>query len=285
MSSPSIADFDFERLSPRAKETLTKIAPQLEEAGRTDYAEVAAELGVSTKVVREAMEELRAELEAQKSGADLPGLTQAEYEGLRDSIVAYGQLVPIVRVNGIVIDGHHRERACLELGKQPWYVDQAREDVTPHELELIANVVRRHLTASQRRVVIEAELVHDPHRSDRSLATLFGMSHVTVGKIRRELEERGKVERLSAPKAAPVEAPEPLPPPARLHTIELNEGAVEALIDNLVDIRDALRPGAELDQKQRDMALDALLELVDALGLEHKLGDRAAALGLEPVAA
>jgi ParB-like chromosome segregation protein Spo0J len=271
VSGVSFADFNFERLSPRSRETLERIAPLIDDAGRTDYAEVAAELGLATRQVRQALAELRDELEAQKAGAELPALTQVEFEGLRESISTYGQLVPIVRVNGDVVDGHHRERAVLELGKTPWYVDQAREDVTAHELELIANVVRRHLTTSQRRVAVEAELVHDPTRSDRSIATLFGMSPTTVGRIRLELEARGKVSRLDTrqdTQGRPVHV-EPAEP--RVRTIELNAGALESLTEYVTDIRDALHPEAALDSKQRAMALSALAELVDLLGLDVEL--------------
>lgn len=215
MTDLSLADFDLAKLSPRSRETLERIAAPLSDGdGRKDIAELAGELGLTTKTVREAMDELKLELSAQRAGATLPELSQAEYEGLRDSIAEFGQLVPIVRVNGAIVDGHHRERACLELGRRPWYVESGREDYTAHELELVTNVVRRHLTTAQRRQAVEAELVHDPTRSDRSIAVLFGMSPTTVGGIRAGLEQRGKVSRLDRRQTAQgreqhVAGPEP----------------------------------------------------------------------------
>ena len=47
-------------------------------------------------------------------------LSKEEYKSLKESIAKNGLYVPIiVNQNGIILDGHHRYKACLELGKIP----------------------------------------------------------------------------------------------------------------------------------------------------------------------
>ena len=47
-------------------------------------------------------------------------LTKVEYQSLKQSIKEHGQFIPIViNQNGIVIDGHHRNKACKELLIKP----------------------------------------------------------------------------------------------------------------------------------------------------------------------
>jgi ParB-like chromosome segregation protein Spo0J len=219
------------------------------------------------------MDELRAELEAQRRGAELPAYTPAEYEGLVESMRAYGQLTPIVRVNGKPIGGRHRLRACGELGLDPWFVDLALDDdVDVHELELAADIVRRHLTTAQRRRAVEAELVRDPTRSDRSIAVVFGVSPTTVGRIRGELEERGRVSILDSRRGRDgrVTTPSPSTAPSRELvdvTIVLSPTALEALTGALTAIRHAL-DDIDVDAAIAHEALDTVL---DILGLDVEL--------------
>jgi hypothetical protein len=59
-----------------------------------------------------------------------------------------------------------------------------------------ANLHRRHLSAERKRELI-AELVKaHPEKSDRSIAEEAKTSHVTVGKVRREIEATGKADQL-----------------------------------------------------------------------------------------
>jgi hypothetical protein len=79
-------------------------------------------------------------------------MTQEEYDALKLSIRESGQLEPILTCDGQIIDGRHRERACLELGLEPTYQEWTGEG------SLIGFVVaknqhRRHLSQSQRAAV------------------------------------------------------------------------------------------------------------------------------------
>ncbi|MCM0083942.1 ParB/RepB/Spo0J family partition protein [Geomonas sp. Red32] len=82
----------------------------------------------------------------------LPALDERSFRALRDDIAARGQLSPIWLHQGLIVDGRHRYRACLELGVQPWCEEwDQRGDLLEFILGL--NLRRRHLTATQRAVV------------------------------------------------------------------------------------------------------------------------------------
>ena len=52
----------------------------------------------------------------------MPEMPEREYRPFKKDIRDHGQMEPIKVLNGMVIDGRHRQRACLELGIEPWYV-------------------------------------------------------------------------------------------------------------------------------------------------------------------
>ena len=54
-------------------------------------------------------------------------------------------------------------------------------------------MARRHLNQEQRRGLIQAELKDRPQVSDRTIAKGLGVSHVTVGTARKELESIGQI--------------------------------------------------------------------------------------------
>ena len=53
----------------------------------------------------------------QEYASMVPELSKEEYESLKQSIKENGLWVPIVVNNdGVILDGHHRYKACKELG-------------------------------------------------------------------------------------------------------------------------------------------------------------------------
>ncbi len=121
----------------------------------------------------------------------MPPLSDDEYDALKADIATRGVLVPIeVDETGAILDGHHRHRACTELGiDPPTVVRPGLTEAEKHEHALRLNLARRHLTQSQRRDLIRQELERDPDRSDRAIARLVGASHPTVAAVRREINE------------------------------------------------------------------------------------------------
>ncbi len=126
----------------------------------------------------------------------LEDLKPEEFRALRESIREHGQLVPIlVSAAGEVVDGRHRLRICAELGIEPRFM-RLDEAADIESVGLVVNVARRHLTVEARRGLAEFELAHDPERSDGLIASQVGLSHTTVGKVRRDLEARRRIRRV-----------------------------------------------------------------------------------------
>jgi ParB-like chromosome segregation protein Spo0J len=83
----------------------------------------------------------------------VPELSPEEYESLKQSIKENGLYVPlIVNQDGIVLDGHHRFKACQELGIQnPNTVTKEFKDKLDEQLFVIdCNLKRRQLNNFQR---------------------------------------------------------------------------------------------------------------------------------------
>lgn len=78
-----------------------------------------------------------------------PPLTHQAFERLKRNIQEYGQLEPISRHAGLIIDGVHRLRACHELGITPTIAD-LEDDANPLEFVVSKNLMRRDLTKNQR---------------------------------------------------------------------------------------------------------------------------------------
>ena len=75
-----------------------------------------------------------------------------EYESFKRDIKERGLLIPIIVNNqGIILDGHHRFRACEELGIDCEYVIKDFENDLLEKLFIIdSNLKRRHLNSFQR---------------------------------------------------------------------------------------------------------------------------------------
>lgn len=130
----------------------------------------------------------------------MPDLTPEEYEALKADIAERGVLVPIeLDDEGNVLDGHHRLRACEELGITD-YPTITRMGMTEDEKVVHAvtlNTVRRHMTREQKRQAIQRMLERCPNLSDREIARAVGSTHPTVGKYRRQLEGGERVVKLT----------------------------------------------------------------------------------------
>lgn len=81
----------------------------------------------------------------------LPKMSDEEFAELKASIQAEGQHYPIVANEDLeVLDGHHRFRACTELGIEPDFEVRKFEDkLIEKKFVIEANLRRRHLTKFQ----------------------------------------------------------------------------------------------------------------------------------------
>ena len=111
----------------------------------------------------------------------LPDLTTDEYAALKADIAKRGVMVPVEYDElGNVLDGHHRARACQELGITEWprltRLRMSEQEKTEHVLAL--NLDRRHLTREQRQELV-AKLRAQGWSTTR-IAKQVHVSHPTV---------------------------------------------------------------------------------------------------------
>jgi ParB-like nuclease domain len=96
---------------------------------------------------------MTAELKINKEYSELvPPLSTEEYESLKESIKENGLRHPIdINKEGVVLDGHHRYRACKELGIKPITVTKDFPDKLSETLHVIdSNLTRRQLNNYQK---------------------------------------------------------------------------------------------------------------------------------------
>lgn len=123
-----------------------------------------------------------------------PMLGGNELSALADDIKKHGLNQPIVlNADGtLIIDGRNRLAACEIAGIEPTFKNL---DPRADELAFIIsqNLMRRHLTAEQRREVVRLLLLDRPERSDRATAKIAKVSHSTVAAVRGDLEANGQI--------------------------------------------------------------------------------------------
>lgn len=81
----------------------------------------------------------------------LPRMTEEEFAQLKESIESDGQHYPIIVNEDLeVLDGHHRYRACVELGIEPDFEVRHFDDkLLEKKFVIEANLRRRHLNNFQ----------------------------------------------------------------------------------------------------------------------------------------
>lgn len=91
-------------------------------------------------------------LEQHPLSAAFPSMPDEDLKALAADIAAHGLYSPITLLDGQVLDGWHRYRACLEAKMKPRFGEFSGDD--PVSFVRSVNWHRRHLTASQRAAVI-----------------------------------------------------------------------------------------------------------------------------------
>jgi ParB-like chromosome segregation protein Spo0J len=139
-------------------------------------------------------------------------LSPEEFESLKQSIKANGLYVPIiVNQDGIILDGHHRYKACQELGIEPKTIGRESKDKLEEQLSVIeCNLNRRQLNnfqstelALKSKPILEAIVKGNESlggkgdrnltplaRVDDRIGKLAGVSRDTVRKVEKILENK-----------------------------------------------------------------------------------------------
>jgi phage N-6-adenine-methyltransferase len=80
-----------------------------------------------------------------------PLMSGDEFVSLKEDIKANGLIEPIWTLDGLLLDGRNRFKACQEVGVQPIFREYQGENPTAFVISL--NLKRRHLNESQRAMV------------------------------------------------------------------------------------------------------------------------------------
>ena len=80
-----------------------------------------------------------------------PRMDDDAFAALKADIQANGLQQPVITLDGQILDGAHRYRACTELGIEPYLDEYIGKD--PVAFVISANLHRRHMTASQSAMV------------------------------------------------------------------------------------------------------------------------------------
>lgn len=136
-----------------------------------------------------------------------PALEGAEFDALVEDIRQHGQREPIVLHNGMILDGRNRYRAVTLLSMKPKFVEWDGIG-TPEAFVISKNIMRRHLTPSQRAMLVakftnlskgqRADLVNTTSGlSIRQAAEIAGVSRAVVQDA-KSVRERGTPEQIAA---------------------------------------------------------------------------------------
>lgn len=112
----------------------------------------------------------------------VPPLSQVEYDSLKESIKTDGQFFPIITNSNLyILDGHHRNQICLELGIEPDFETRHFDDELSEKMFVIeSNLRRRQLNPlDAAKLGIEIEKI-ESERAKQRLSE--------AGKIGREIQ-------------------------------------------------------------------------------------------------
>ena len=126
----------------------------------------------------------------------LPDMPPEQFDALKADIAVRGALTPIdVDEQGTILDGHHRYRACCELGitEFPTIVRLGLDDAHKRAFARKSNALRRHLTRAQVRQLIADQLRDTPQWANNRIGWELGVDSKTVAGVRKRLEATSEI--------------------------------------------------------------------------------------------
>jgi hypothetical protein len=132
-------------------------------------------------------------LEAHPIAGLIPEASPEEFKTLKHSIRTNGIREPIWLFENKILDGRHRVRAGLELHYDFKPGDFRLFEGTYEQAKTFVedvNLARRQLTKEQKEQVARRMIGENPKASNREIARKCGLSHVTVGKLKKEPDDK-----------------------------------------------------------------------------------------------
>lgn len=116
-------------------------------------------------------------------------MSNSEYEAFKKNVSEEGLKKPIeVMADGTIIDGHHRFRACNELGIEPSYIKKPEIKTIQQAIEYTktVNIHRRHLNSFQK----ITNMIRNESRilTTRDIAEKSGISQPVVSRCKTILD-------------------------------------------------------------------------------------------------
>jgi hypothetical protein len=115
-------------------------------------------------------------LEPHRLSLLFPDMEKPQYETFKETIKEHGLREDIILLDGQILDGRHRYRACLDVGIKPTFeqYNPAVHGASPAQFVLDRNLERRHLSASQKAAIaVEALPIFEQEAADRKTAAQF----------------------------------------------------------------------------------------------------------------
>ena len=126
-----------------------------------------------------------------------PLMENPEFQNLVADIREHGLIDPItLHLDGSILDGRNRYRACIEAGVEPVFETWGGPNGAETSFVISRNIHRRHLTHDQKREMIAALLKATPERSNRQIARDVKVDDKTVGTVRKAMEATAEIPQL-----------------------------------------------------------------------------------------
>jgi len=144
-----------------------------------------------------------------------PAMLDTDFERLKESIAQHGfdpEKAVVLDEDGRILDGHHRAKACAEMGiecptrTRAGLTEQEKDDFIWRE-----NMIRRHIPLAERLTLVRHRLRAKPEESDRAVARDVGVRPETVAKQRDELEKVNEIGQFRAEGGRGRTTGEPIP--------------------------------------------------------------------------
>ena len=147
-----------------------------------------------------------------------PRMTENEFSALVTDIKANGLNHPITLLDGMILDGGNRYKACIEAGITPRFVKYAGSD--PVRFVLSENLERRHLDAGQRAAIVAS--MADFEKAAKAGNPQFG-TNTELQKVSDRAKESGVSEKTQRKADAVAKANPELAKKVAQGDVSLNE--------------------------------------------------------------
>ena len=130
------------------------------------------------------------EYHAHELAALLPMIEGHEFDALKADIKRNGIQQPIVIFEGKILDGRNRYKAAKECGHEftaANFKDFNGSYADAEAFVISANIHRRQMTNAQKQDFIKRMIGKYPEASNRQIARICCLSHVTVAAVREKI--------------------------------------------------------------------------------------------------